>query len=279
MRHLAAVLLSMVLEACGSDGSALAVRDVVQPPPPPTSTATWPNEPAGMTVVSAGSTGWEGVAASDWTSGLRDTWQLKFVDGTRSVGTVESTSIIGERIALRHTYPANHVGGGGVEPFLPVPGSFTRVYLGMYVRVSPNWFGHGGSGINKLAYIRTSAPGEAWSALWVEVLGGGTQTLFPYFVNQLNGGTAGRIPESTLPFSRGDWHRVEVLFEMAPVARARYWLDGVLAVDATNVGGPSGATFSVTEITLSGIMGGVGPSGNPQPQFLEYDRVRVSGSR
>ncbi|MFN9213028.1 MAG: hypothetical protein ACK53A_14955, partial [Gemmatimonadota bacterium] len=61
--------------------------------------------------------------------------------------------------------------------------------------------------------------------------------------------------------------------------RARYWLDGVLAVDAPNIGGPSATTFSVTEVTLSGILGGTGPSGNPQAQFIEYDRVRISGSR
>lgn len=245
----------------------------------PPSQASWPNEPNGMTVVSPGSTGWESVTEGNWTSGTRDGWQIKFLDGSRSVGIASSSSIVGEQRTLRHTYPANHISGGGVEAYLSVPGNYTRVYLGMYVRVSPNFHGHGGSGINKLAYIRTSAPGNVWSSLWVEVLGAGNQTLVPYFVNQLNGGTPGRIPESTLPFSRGDWHRVEVLFEMAPVARARYWLDGVLAVDAPNIGGPSATTFSVTEVTLSGILGGTGPSGNPQEQFIEYDRVRISGSR
>jgi len=252
------------------------------PASPPTPTPVmprllWPNEPAGFTLVTPQSSGFETDTLGSWTSGTRSGWGLKSLDATRSVSiTSIADSILGESRTLRHSYPANHTGGGGVEPHFSLSGTYSRIYLGMYVRVSPNWVSHRDSGINKLAYIQ--ANDLAFRSMWIEVTDYyGNGGLWPTLINQLGGFDGnGRYDSTTTEFTKGAWHLVEVVLEMRGNGeRARYWLDGVLQIDQTGIGGPL-ASAGLTGVTFSGILGGIGPVGNPQAQFMEYDRIRIA---
>ena len=234
---------------------------------------SWPNEPAGWTLLA--DTTWEAADVGAWTSGTRDGWSQKFLDATRdaSIETV-GDSIIGESRAMTYTYPVDHTGGGGVETFLTVGGTYRSIYLGMYVKLSANWYGHGASGINKLAYIRTAGAGSP--LMWVEYRAvGAAQPLEPYMVDQMVGGSGGITTglSSGYPL-RGQWARVEMRLDLDAPRRVRYWVDGTLWIDNTTFTGSSSGE-RIIEVTLSGIMGGVGASSNPEVQTMQYDRVRV----
>lgn len=240
---------------------------------PPSS--LFPNEPSSWTLVSDAT--FESSPLGPFTSGTRDGWGVKFSSDTSRTDAVETItdSVIGETVALTHNYPAFHVGGGGPEFFQDIGGNYRSLYLGMYVKLSANWFGHQGSGINKLAYIQTADAN--FSVMWVEYAAEGqSQPLRPYLVNQLiGGGGSGIVTNATTGFpERGSWARIEVIIELN-VPRIRYWVNGQLFIDSS-----FGVSTSqrINGVTLSGIMGGIGQSGNPQAQKMQYDRVRIRGN-
>ena len=239
------------------------------------SVASWPNEPAGWTLLA--DTTWEAADLGAWTSGTRDGWSFKFADATRDVSIVTvSDSAIGESRALSHNYPASHDGGGGVEVWRAVGGTYRQIYLGVYVQLSAGFHGHGNSAINKLAYVRVDNAGTE-GLMWIEYRFAGTsEPLEPYLVNQLPNGGSGGIPTgltSGYP-TRGTWHRVEMRMDLDAPRRIRYWVDGTLWMDNTAFGG--GTAGRISEVTLSGILGGIGATGNANPQTMRYDRVRVA---
>ncbi|MFN9577283.1 MAG: hypothetical protein ACK53T_17655 [Planctomycetota bacterium] len=236
--------------------------------------ATWPNEPSGWTLIA--DTTWESAEVGAWSSGTRDGWSIKFVDATRSaaIETV-ADSTIGEGRAVTHIYPASHTGGGGGEVYRAIGGTYRQIYVGMYVRLSADFYGHGGSAINKLAYVRVDNSGTE-GLMWVEYrFAGASEPMEPYLVNQLPNGGSGGIEtglSSGYP-TRGTWHRVEMRMDLDTPRRIRYWVDGTLWIDDTAFAG--GSAGRISEVTLSGILGGVGAASNPAEQRMQYDRVRV----
>jgi len=201
--------------------------------------ATWPNEPSGWTLIA--DTTWESAEVGAWSSGTRDGWSIKFVDATRSaaIETV-ADSTIGEGRAVTHIYPASHTGGGGGEVYRAIGGTYRQIYVGMYVRLSADFYGHGGSAINKLAYVRVDNSGTE-GLMWVEY----------------------RFAGASEPME----------LDLDTPRRIRYWVDGTLWIDDTAFAG--GSAGRISEVTLSGILGGVGAASNPAEQRMQYDRVRV----
>jgi hypothetical protein len=246
---------------------------IPRPNSPPLNVASWPNEPVGWTLIS--DTDWESATLGTWTTGTRSGWSLKFQDSTRDQ-VIENIndSIIGESRVMSHRYPPNHIGGGGAEPYINIGGNYRSLYIGMYVQFSSNWYGHDGSGINKIAYISTED--ELFSAMWIEYRSpGSSEPLEPYLVNQLVD-SGGPGIETTLTSGypvRGNWHRIEVRMDLDTPRRVRYWVDGVLWIDNNTFTGA--ASGRINGVTLSGIMGGIGNANNPQEQFMRYDRVRI----
>jgi hypothetical protein len=58
-----------------------------------------------------------------------------------------------------------------------------------------------------------------------------------------------------------------------PRGATRVWVDGNLVINWTGTGATANA---VGRAWLSGMMGGIGPTGNPSEQKYWVDRVRVS---
>jgi hypothetical protein len=236
----------------------------------------WPNEPAGFTNLVPGTADWETSSVGAWVGGTRDGWGQKFLNDQRSVAiaTVSGTPSGGTR-AVQYIYPPNHIGGGGVEIFVDIPTSPTKygkIYLGMDVRASANWYGHP-SFVAKWCYFRQND-----GLFWTRLMGGANGPLYLDMVSQINAPSRAWGDTSVL-FVRNTWHRVEVLYELAPIGRARLWQDGVLLANATNVEGSNYPDVAwLTGVTLSGILGGNGDTQNPSEQYLEYDRVRISVS-
>jgi hypothetical protein len=235
------------------------------PPPPPPPSSLWPNEPSGFTAIE--DTGWE--------SGSLGAWYRIFQSSDKPIGVgAIGSSAIGELRALQIDYAAGHVGGGGTELRYDIASQNRRneIYVGYYVQVSPQWEGHS-SAINKMIYLHDG--GGSFSAMWYEIFGSGSNPLDLYVVNQSGSGPAGmRENVNQVLFTRGQWHRVEIYQKQGSLQNGivRVWVDGVLAIDRSDVGTRS---TPVDNITISGIWGGVGDS-KPHANFMRFDRIRIS---
>ena len=236
------------------------------PPEDPEQSEMFPNEPENYVLVIDST--FNDAPLGTWEEGTVDGWGQKFLDSTRSAAIEHVQGAFGTSQALTYIYPPNHQSGGGVEAYVNTPG-MQSCYVGAYVRLSENFYGHP-STITKVFYIQGTSQIGAWNAMWFQSNAAGTNALTPEIINQLEGGIGGRYGGTSGAIQRGEWHLLEGLLEL-PEGRTRYWVDGTLEVDQT-VGGPEG----VQGITLSGILGGVGDTQNPEEQRMQFDRVRVS---
>ena len=222
----------------------------------------WTNEPAGFTVIEE--TGWE--------SGTLGNWSRIFTSADKPITVGDITnSLISESKALQIDFPAGHVGGGGTELRFDIPSASRKneIYVGFYVQVNPQWQGHS-SGINKMVYLHDG--GTTFSAMWYEMFGSGSNPLDLYVVNQ--SGTGGGFHENVnqVTFNRGQWHKVEIYQKQGSPATVRVWVDGVLAIDRSDV---TTKSTPVDNVTISGIWGGVGDTKN-QADYMRFDRIRIS---
>jgi hypothetical protein len=245
----------------GQSGSAPVTVTALPPPPPP---GSWPHEPSGFTVIEE--TGWE--------TGVLGKWVLYNQSGDKPITVTNILgSLLGESRALQIGFAAGHSGGGGTEARWDIPSAQQRseIYVGYWVQVNPQWQGHG-SGINKMIYLADGGSG-GFSAMWYEMYGAGSAPLGLYVVNQ-SGYSPGGFTENVTPvtFTRGVWHQVEIYQKQGSPGIVRVWVNGVLAVDRSDV---TTRTGPIDAVTLSGIWGGVGDSKN-QFDYMRFDRIRIS---
>lgn len=240
----------------------------VEPPPvdtvatPPAPDQEWPELPTGFRVVHE----------IDFEDGSMGALRPKFQDGTRSVGVATlPTSLIdasplGQRRALVWNVPANHSSGGGVELDLSLPAGTREAFISFWAYISPNWTSHP-SGIHKYLYFAGPTPSGGWSGMWYEFTG--PRAPYAATVIAQNPGQQGLTgpgshdrmdADGVIP--RGAWHRVSALYRVpqnGSDGRVRMWIDGTLVLSSDRV---TGVPYRLTDIVLSGIMGGVGPMRN-----------------
>jgi hypothetical protein len=234
------------------------------PPPPPPSTGSWAHEPSGFTTIDE----------DGWESGTLGNWVLynQSADKPITVVTIPD-SPLGEGKALQIGYAPGHVGGGGTEARWDIPVAQRRpeMFLGYYVQVNPQWQGHS-SAINKMVFLADGGSG-GFSAMWYEMFGSGTAPLSLYVVNQ-SGFTPGGFHENGSPvnFTRGVWHQVEIYQKQGSPGIVRVWVDGVLAIDRSDV---VTRDVPIDAVAISGIWGGVGDS-KAQFDFMRFDHIHVS---
>jgi hypothetical protein len=244
-----------------SEGRSDTTAVTVTAPPP----TAWPNEPSGFIVIE--DTGWE--------TGTLGNWYRIFTSADKPINVAAITgSPIGESRALQIDYPQGHVGGGGTELRYDIPTLHrgTEIYVGYYVQVNSAWQGHN-SGINKMVYLHDG--GSVFSAMWYEMFGSGSNPLDFYVVNQSGSGPAGFHENvNQITFTRGQWHKVEIYQKQggANDGIVRVWVDGVLAIDRSDV---DTRTTPFDNITISGIWGGIDDRKN-QADFMRFDRIRIS---
>ncbi|HSL20199.1 MAG TPA: Ig-like domain-containing protein [Vicinamibacterales bacterium] len=255
-------LTAVARDAAGNQTTSGTVTVTVSNAAPPDG---WTNEPAGFTVIE--DTGWEDGTLGDW-------YRI-FSSSDKPIGVKGVTdSPLGEARALQIDYLAGHVGGGGTELRYDIPAAArsSELYVGYYVQVSPGWQGHS-SGINKMIYLHDG--GQNFAAMWYEMFGSGASPLDLYVVNQSGSGPGGMHENvNAITFVRGQWHKVEIYQKQGSSNNGivRVWVDGVLAIDRSDVDTTSNP---VDNITISGIWGGVGDSKN-QADFMRFDRIRIS---
>src|SRR6185436_9926161 len=257
-------LTAVARNTSGSTATSSPVTVTVSNAAPPPS-SLWPHEPSGFTVIEE--TGWE--------SGTLGAWYRIHQSADKPINVVPITnSIIGDAQTLQLDYLAGHVGGGGTELRYDIALQDRRneVYVAYYVQVNPQWQGHS-SAINKMVYLHDG--GTGFAAMWYEMFGSGSNPLGLYVVNQSGSGPAGMHENvSAVNFTRGQWHLVEIYQKQGASLNGivRVWVDGVLAIDRSDVGTRSNP---LDNITISGIWGGVGDVKN-QADYMRFDRIRIS---
>ena len=243
----------------GKNGSS-SITVAALPPP----TNLYPNEPSGLSVIKE----------DNWESGLLGAWFRKFTSADKPITIVPITdSPLGEGQALQIGFNQGHQGGGGTELEYDIPSLLQprEMFVGYYVQVSSNWQGHS-SGINKMVYLDDG--GSSFSAMWYEMFGSGSSQLGLYVVNQSGSGPAGMHENvQAVNFTRGVWHKVEIYQKQGSPGIIRVWVDGILAIDRSDVFTRDAA---IGMVTISGIWGGIGDT-KAHFDYMRFDHIRISG--
>ncbi|HEV8400336.1 MAG TPA: Ig-like domain-containing protein [Gemmatimonadales bacterium] len=256
------LLAGIVPITATSEGKSGSSSITVAALPPPTN--LFPNEPSGLSLIQE----------SNWETGLLGSWFRKFTSTDKPITIVPiSDSPIGESQALQIGYNAGHVGGGGTELEYDIPTLLQprEMFVGYYVQVSSNWQGHS-SAINKMVYLDDG--GATFSAMWYEMFGSGSSPLGLYVVNQSGSGPAGMHENvQAVNFTRGAWHKVEIYQKQGSPGIIRVWVDGVLAIDRSDVFTRDAA---IGMVTISGIWGGIDDV-KQHFDYMRFDNIHISG--
>lgn len=258
----------------GKSGNASLTVTVQPPPPPPPSPGTWPNQPAGLTLLS--DQPWNSLGG----------WQLN----DNSAGATSLVTLSGLPFspseALQDLSPIGMTGGGdAIGPgradfYIPAAQQPSEIYVGMWVKLS-NPFQPHSSGVQKIMYVHDNN-GINFSALWLEIYG----TAAPFrasLVNQFYGCPSIRLdPNATqTPIGPGEWHRYELYLKMASTGSSsdgvlKVWVDGVLNVNRSDVCTMGSNATRMESVRLSGMWGGIGDT-KTENDYLWYDHAYVSG--
>ena len=222
----------------------------------------WSHEPFGLTLIHE--TGWEDGTLGPWTVYNQEPSKIIHVIPVPD-------SPIGEQNALEILYAAGHVGGGGAEARFEIGSQPHELFVGYWVQVNPTWQGHT-SAINKMVFLQDSDP--SFSAMWYEMFGAGSEPLGLFVVNQSGPNQPGYHENVTpVDFTRGQWHKVEIYQKQGSPGIVRVWVDGVLAIDRSDV---ITRNAPLSAVAISGIWGGVGDS-KAHADYMRFDRIHISG--
>jgi uncharacterized protein YjdB len=250
----------------GSSGTTTITVSVVAPPPPPTG-GSWPNEPAGFTVLT--DEPFDALVENGWRQ-----VQRQATNGSGLFLTADATAPLSASSVLEFKYAPGYTGGSepGVEYYNPGT-PVKETYFSFWWKPSSPWQNHGGSGVNKLAFLFPSA-----GCIYIMMYGEGgsfTMQVEPEF-----GGDVRRLaPNRTAtPVVLGQWHRIEwyVKYSSSDSSRdgvTRWWLDGVLQGEYQDLLMPGDAGFS--EYQLAPTWGGIDGS-KTETDYYRYDHARIS---
>jgi Bacterial Ig-like domain (group 2) len=229
-----------------SDSATVTVVAAVTPP----SDSTWPNEPAGFTLVTdeafaaLNENGWRGL-------------DRQTTNGSGLTLVTDPTAPLGTAGVLQFHYAVGYVGGSepGVEFYDPAA-PIKETYFGFWWKPSNPWQPHP-SGVNKMAFLFTATGGCMYIMMFSDA---GTYTVQsePTFSTDTR-----RLPPNVAatPVALGVWHRVEWHVRYATSGTSHdgvveWWLDGVLQGRYADLQTPADAGFA--EYQFAPTWGGVG---------------------
>jgi len=168
---------------------------------------------------------------------------------------------------------------------VPIAHRGRELYLGLWARVNAGFQGHS-SGVQKLAFLSAHET-TARADLWLEISGAGSAPLgIQVIAGFQNLDTAakyvpdpiGHPTETPVPVARGVWHRCEIYVRLPATNPGngvmRVWVDGVLALDRTDVP-MTFESLGWVQARLEPIWGGVDDM-KTQEDFIWYDHTYVS---
>jgi uncharacterized protein YjdB len=255
------VVGSVTITATSEGKSGTAVVTVTVPPPPPAA-GTWPNEPAGMTVLSdygmdqpiptigdvpiLGSGGWHAVSNTGGGASLSS----------------DASAPVSPPGVYQFIYPiGSHDGSAPGTVYFTM--NAAELYCGFYWKPSNPWQTDP-SGTNKIAFL---------------FIGGRTNFISmhsygTYYALQVQNEiiSVNYDPNvTTTPITLGQWHRIE-WYVNAVTGAMKVWLDGVLQTDVVS-SFPGNFTMFQFSPTWGGNVGAV----KTETDYYWYDHVHLSG--
>jgi uncharacterized protein YjdB len=165
-------------------------------------------------------------------------------------------------------------------------GASKTLYVAFWIQLSPNWYGHDGSGVSKILHFWI----DGSNRVIPEAIGAGNGTLRPYMALQnviaggnRDGGTAANFAPNLVPsiqLVRGQWHKWEIILKANATGVADgtvdWWIDGL------KVGTYSGVQFTNSAkhwevLQWNPTWGGSGGPPLPADQFMRLDHLYISG--
>lgn len=242
----------------------VAVPPPVDPPPvviPPVGGA-WPNAPTGLTLLS--DTVFPTLRGNGW-----DAVQRQQTNGSGLFLVPDPTAPLGGNV-LEFKYATGYTGGS--EPgcaFFTPPSPVKETYFATWWKPSNPWQNHPGSNVNKLLFLFSSG-----APIYLQMFGSpGTLQVVPEF-----SGDTRRLPPNRTATTvvLGAWHQVEWYVKYStPGSRdgiTRWWLDGVLQGEYTDLAMPSDAGF--IEYQFAPTWGGIGGT-KSETDFYRFNHARI----
>jgi hypothetical protein len=222
----------------------------------------WPDEPSGLVTLT--DRAWNELVGNGWNR--RESADDRIVP--------DPTAPVSPATALEYVFPVGFDGGRAPATHYYSLGDRKELFVGLEWKVSTPWQGHA-SAVNKIQFAYT---GSSDVAMVMYGQNGGPYELrvMPQWPEH---GSAWLTPNvNNTPLSLGQWHRLEwyLRYESSYGAAdgvVRWWLDGSLGADYTNVRYPRDDGF--TEYQISPTWGGVGDV-KREADYYRFNRSYIS---
>ena len=230
----------------------------------PPGSGPWTHEPGGFSVIS--DQPWDALTSLGWALEF-DNVHPQIVADARAPQSPPSV--------LQITYPVGFASGSAPSTMVhSLPGS-RQLYVGMWWKASNPWQGNE-SNSNKIQYIFTNASGSAFMVMYGRPGGPYELRVFPQFKTSSDVWLTPNV--TNVPVTLGQWHKIEWLLVYntttdPPNGICRWWLDGQLLGDYTNVKYPSEPFFVYKVAPVFGGNGGP----KMETDYYWYDHVHLSG--
>lgn len=243
---------------------AFRINTGALPTPAP---ALWPNEPAGLTVMT--DQPWDELSSLGWRHADRMATSRIASDPTAPMSPAN---------VLEHVFPVGYSGGAAPAvdyySLYQLPES-RELFIGLWFKVSAPWQGSG-NGSNVLSYLFLEGGGVIAVPMY-----GPRDGPFDIRVNEgWSGGTLLSPNVGTGQVTVGEWHRLELHLRYDGAAGAgdgviQWWLDGELVGDYRNRSFPVSEGF--LEYDVAPNWGGVGEA-KTEADYIRYDHTFISGN-
>src|SRR6266498_1491006 len=242
-----------------SEGKSDTASVTIVPP----ATSPWPNEPSSFRLIS--DQPWDAVTSLGWV--------LQF--GEPPVIVPDPTASFSPPNVLQITYPIGFASGSAPSTMVHSVAGMKQLYVGIWWKPSNPWQGND-AGTNKIQYVFTSDNGSMPMVMYGSPEGPYELRVFPQFTTSSDVWLVPNV--NTVPVTLGKWHKIEWLIAYNTTTEpangiCRWWLDGQLVGDYTNVKYPS---EPLAEYKVAPVFGGVG-SPKARLDYFWYDHVRLSG--
>lgn len=229
-------------------------------------TGAWPNEPAGFTLLN--DQPWNLLTGNGWNYLRRSSSKDATIvtDTTAPLSPLNALRMVFTTDMQRDSEPSVHwMGLSGVK----------EIYTAWWMKVSPNW-SCSAAGCGKLTFLFTSTGGQVYTNIYHPPSSTGPPFQVGANTEWAPYGQRIWLPNVTTTLVHpGQWHRIEFYYrwETTPGVSQdgiiRWWVDGVLNGNHTNVHYPSS---SFNEFQFAPTL----QSPPPAEQYMYIDHTRVS---
>jgi chitodextrinase len=227
---------------------------------------SWPNDPPSF--LTATDQPWNAVTGNGWNYLRRSASKNADI-----VADASAPFSLSNTLRMIFTTDMNPDSEPGVH-WLGLPG-IKEVYTGWWMKMSPNWE-CSPAGCGKVTFLFTNGAGQVYTGVYHSAQGGGPPYRIAANTEWAPYGQRIWYPNVvTTPVSPGEWHRIEFYYRWESVPGVsgdgiiRWWVDGVLNGDYTNVRYPNS---SFVEFQYAPTL--QNPPSAEQYMYIDHTRIR-----